>query len=85
MKRIEGFSESDICTTEQEAPSLTAVQQAVMGILNAHPNQFYSAQELSELTGLSRQTCSGCFGPLYSAGLIEKSEDKPVRVKITKS
>lgn len=84
MKRIEGFSESDICTTEKEAPSLTAVQQTVMNTLNAHPNQLYSAQELSELTGLSRQTCSGCFGPLYSAGLIEKSEDKPVKVKITK-
>lgn len=71
---------------EQEAKKqikLTANQQAILNFLQLNRGRDYTARQLAEELNLPIKTCSGCFTPLISAGLIKKTNSKsPFRVEI---
>lgn len=81
-ERLENFNPDDVVITSKVfIPSEN--QEKILEVLRAQPNKDFSGIELAELTGLSARTCSGCFTPLFSSGLIEKINNKsPYRVKI---
>lgn len=80
--RLENFNPEDaIITTKIFTPSEN--QQKILQILKDNPDKDFSGAELAILTGLSSRTCSGCFTPLCSNNLIEKTTShSPYRVKI---
>lgn len=85
-ERLENFDpDSEIIISEKKEKPLTDNQLLILEILKKNPNQDYSGAELSNLTGLSSRTCSGCFTPLLNKNLIIKTQTKsPMRVQIKK-
>ena len=81
--RLINFNPEEIILAPKKEKPLTQNQNTILEILKNNPDKDYNGTELAEITGLSSRTCSGCFSPLYAAGLIEKTTIKsPIRVKI---
>ena len=80
--RLDAFDPNNVTiSVKQFIPSEN--QEKILQILRDHPTQDFSGAELADLTGLSARTCSGCFTPLCSNNLIEKTTSRsPYRVKI---
>lgn len=83
LDRLNNFNPNSIIISTKKEKPLTANQQIILKILQENPEKDFCGIELAELTGLSARTCSGCFSTLFSAGLVEKTQEKsPIRVKI---
>ena len=82
-KRLEAFDPNAIQTIIPKAKPLTPNQQTILKVLQDNPDKDFSGLELSEVTGLSPRTCSGCITPLCNANYAEKTNTKsPYRIKI---
>lgn len=82
-ERLENFDPEKIVIEEKKIKPLTPNQEAILQVLKNHPEQDFSGQELSKITGLSSRTCSGCITPLCSANLAEKTNtSSPYRIKL---
>lgn len=83
-RRLEAFDPSQVVITKKEVV-LSENQKLILKVLQENPEKDYTGAELSGLTGLSSRTCSGCFTPLCSAGLIEKTtSSSPFKVRLVK-
>lgn len=85
-QRLENFDPTqEVIISEKKEKPLTDNQLAILQVLKDNPDKDYNGSELSELTGLSSRTCSGCFTPLFNKNLITKTQTKsPIRVQIKK-
>lgn len=85
-ERLENFNpETEIVISVKKEKPLSENQSTILQILKDNPDKDYNGAELSEITGLSSRTCSGCFTPLLNKGLILKTQEKsPIRVQIKK-
>lgn len=81
-KRLESFDPNNVVITKKEI-KLTKNQEKILEVLRLASDKDFSGEELSKITGLSARTCSGCFTPLCSAGLVEKTtSNSPHRIKL---
>ena len=79
IKKIEFGKEQEI----KKQIKLTTNQEAILNFLRLNRENDYTARQLAEKLNLPVKTCSGCFTPLISAGLIKKTNNKsPFKVKI---
>ena len=82
-ERLDNFNPEDIVIETKKIKPLTPNQEKILQVLKDNPNRDFSGQELSEITGLSSRTCSGCITPLCSANLAEKTNTaSPFRIKL---
>ena len=82
LERLENFNPEDIKVIIPKTKQLTEPQIKILEILKNNPDKIFDGKQLSQLTGLTARTCSGCFTPLCSAGLIEKVNTKsPFKIK----
>lgn len=82
VDRLDKCSSNDFSPPQKKEKTLTTNQRIIYEMLQKNSKKDFTGQELSQITGLSAKTCSGCFTPLYSAGLIEKVENSsPLRVR----
>ena len=82
-KRLEAFDPNAIQAITPKVKPLTPNQQTILRVLQDSPDEDFSGLELSEITGLSSRTCSGCITPLCNANYAEKTNTKsPYRIKI---
>jgi site-specific DNA-methyltransferase (adenine-specific) len=84
-QRIANFNSGDISLIEKKINPLTQNQEIILKILKENPDRDFSGKELSELSGLSVRTCSGCITPLCSAKKAKKTNSKsPFRIQFLK-
>lgn len=82
-ERLDNFDPNDIVIETKKIKPLTPNQEKILQVLKDNPNQDFSGSELSQITGLSSRTCSGCITPLCSANLAEKTTTtSPFRIKL---
>lgn len=82
-ERLDNFNPNDIVIETKKIKPLTPNQEKILQVLKDNPNQDFSGSELSQITGLSSRTCSGCITPLCSANLAEKTTTtSPFRIKL---
>lgn len=84
LERLNGFDEKEVVIKTVQK-TLTPNQLTILQVLKENPNKDFSGAELSEITGISSRTCSGCITPLCSAGYAEKVNNKsPFRIRLKK-
>lgn len=84
-ERLDNFDPNNIVIETKKVKPLTPNQEKILQVLKDNPNKDFSGSELSEITGLSSRTCSGCITPLCSANLAEKTTTtSPFRIKLKK-
>lgn len=82
-ERLDNFNLNDIVIETKKIKPLTPNQEKILQVLKDNPNKDFSGSELSQITGLSSRTCSGCITPLCSANLAEKTTTtSPFRIKL---
>lgn len=85
--RIENFEESTNNKTQNITTNLhtqlSQNQQIILKVLQENPDKDFSGAELSQITGLSSRTCSGCIAPLCNAGFAVKTNNSsPFKIKL---
>lgn len=81
--RLDNFDPSKIERVVPKVKPLTNNQKIILKILKEHPERDFTGAELSEITGLTSRTCSGCITPLCSVGLAEKTNSSsPFRIRL---
>ena len=84
-ERLDNFDPNNIVIETKKVKPLTPNQEKILQVLKDNPDKDFSGSELSEITGLSSRTCSGCITPLCSANLAEKTTTtSPFRIKLKK-
>lgn len=82
-QRIDNFDPEQITIVTPKVKPLTDNQKTILTVLQDNPNQDFSGAELSEITGLSPRTCSGCITPLCSGGYAKKTNNSsPFRIQL---
>ncbi len=82
-QKLENFDMSTIQMTAPKEKPLTNNQQIILKVLQENPDRDFSSAELSQITGLSSRTCSGCITPLCNAGFTVKTNNSsPFRIKL---
>ncbi len=83
--RLENYNPEDKIELKTKEQRLTPNQKNILTVLENNPDKDFSGAELSQITGLSSRTCSGCITPLCSAGKAIKTNNKsPFRIKLKK-
>ena len=81
--RLDNFDPANIIIEQKKVKPLTPNQEIILQVLKNNPDKDFSGNELSEITGLSSRTCSGCITPLCSANFAEKTTStSPFRIKL---
>lgn len=81
-ERLENFDPNNIEVVKPKIKPLTSNQEIILKVLKENPEKDFSGAELSEITGLTSRTCSGCITPLCSAGWAEKTNSSsPYRIR----
>lgn len=82
-ERLDQFDPNNVIIEQKKVKQLTPNQKKILQVLKENPDKDFSGAELSEITGLSSRTCSGCITPLCSANLAEKTTNSsPFRIKL---
>lgn len=82
-QRLENLNENEIEIIKPKVKELTENQKTILEILKKFPDKDFSGNELSEISGLSSRTCSGCITPLCSGNYaIKTNTSSPFRIKL---
>lgn len=82
-QRIDNFDPEQIMVVTPKVKPLTDNQKTILTVLQENPNRDFSGAELSEITGLTARTCSGCITPLCSGGYAKKTNNSsPFRIQL---
>lgn len=82
-QRLENLNENEIEIIKPKVKELTENQKTILEILKKFPDKDFSGNELSEISGLSSRTCSGCITLLCSGNYaIKTNTSSPFRIKL---